>query len=350
MSCLWSGLGQGLGDDVEETQVPKEEKTTPRLSPSACRGPTGRSSDMAASNVSHNVSSCSPILAPFLTRLYLVVLIVGLAGVISILFLLVKMNTRTVTTTAVINLVVVHGLFLLTVPFHLSYLIRQHWDFSWDFCKFVSAMLHIHMYLTFIFYLAILLTRYLIFFKRKDKVEFYRKLHAVAASVALWLLILVLIIPVMFSHYGTYGKYDEKHCFSFQKELTHYPVKIVNYFIAAGVIVLACLLLACQVFITVTVMRKLPHPFLSHQEFWAQLKNLFFIGIIFVCFLPYHLFRLHYLQNESPKDKCSQLEFFNEVFLSLSALSCFDLLLFVIGGSRWFKQNIIHLRGSLSCC
>uniref|UniRef100_A0A6I8N047 Probable G-protein coupled receptor 141 n=1 Tax=Ornithorhynchus anatinus TaxID=9258 RepID=A0A6I8N047_ORNAN len=304
---------------------------------------------MAASNVSHNTSYCVPMLTPFLTKLYLVVLIVGLAGVISILFLLVKMNTRSVTTTAVINLVVVHGLFLLTVPFHLSYLFRQQWDFSWDFCKFVSAMLHIHMYLTFIFYLAILLTRYLIFFKRKDKVEFYRKLHAVAASVALWLLILVLIIPVMFSHYGASGDYDKKHCFVFQKELTHYPVKIVNYFIAAGVIFLASLLLTCQVFITVKVMRKLPHPFLSHQEFWAQLKNLFFIGIIFVCFLPYHLFRLYYLQIKSP-GTCNNLVYYNEVFLSLSTLSCFDLLLFVIGGSRWFKQNIIHLRRLLEMC
>ncbi|KAL6035691.1 hypothetical protein STEG23_008646, partial [Scotinomys teguina] len=83
-------------------------------------------------------------------------LIGGLAGLISILFLLVKMNSRSVTTMAVINLVVVHGLFLMTVPFRLAYLIKGTWTFGLPFCKFVSAMLHIHMYLTFLFYVVIL--------------------------------------------------------------------------------------------------------------------------------------------------------------------------------------------------
>lgn len=80
-------------------------------------------------------------------------------GIISILFLLVKMNTRSVTTTAVINLVVIHSVFLLTVPFRLIYLIENTWGFGLPFCKFVSAMLHIHMYLTFLFYVVILVIR-----------------------------------------------------------------------------------------------------------------------------------------------------------------------------------------------
>ncbi|CAH6808403.1 probable G-protein coupled receptor 141 [Phodopus roborovskii] len=296
-------------------------------------------------------SSCDPILAHHLTSLYFIVLIGGLAGVISILFLLVKMNSRSVTTMAVINLVVVHGLFLLTVPFRLVYLIKGTWTFGLPFCKFVSAMLHIHMYLTFLFYVVILVIRYLIFFKRRDKVEFYRKLHAVAASTAMWLLVIVIVVPLVVSQYGNNEEYNEQHCFRFHKELARDYVQIVNYMIVIIVIAIAMILLVFQAYITLFMVRKLRHSLLSHQEFWAQLKNLFFIGIILICFLPYQFFRIYYLYVVAHSKNCkNKVAFYNEIFLSTTAISCYDLLLFVLGGSHWVKQKIIDLWNCLLCC
>ncbi|KAM5273801.1 putative G-protein coupled receptor 141 [Ctenodactylus gundi] len=305
---------------------------------------------MTSSNISKN-SSCDPILTHHLTTLYFVVLVGGLAGVISILFLLVKMNTRSVTTTAVVNLVVVHGLFLLTLPFRLTYLIQEKWPFGLCFCKFVSAMLHVHMYLTFLFYVVILVIRYLIFFKRKDKVEFYRKLHAVAASAGLWLLVIVIVLPVVLSQYGNNGNYDDKHCFNFHQELTLTHVRVINYMIVLIVTATAVTFLVLQVSIIVSMVRKLRHSLLSHQEFWVQLKNLFFIGVILTCFLPYQLFRIYYVQVMAHTKDCNKhLAFYNEIFLSITAISCCDLLLFVLGGSHWFKQKIIDLWNCLLCC
>ncbi|XP_006085486.1 probable G-protein coupled receptor 141 [Myotis lucifugus] len=300
--------------------------------------------------MSANNSSCTPILTSCLTGIYGAVLIGGLVGVISILFLLVKMNTRSVTTTAVVNLVVVHSVFLLTVPFRLTYLIKQKWTFGLPFCKFVSAMLHIHMYLTFLFYLVILVIRYLIFFKRKDKVEFYRKLHAVAASAGLWLLVIVIMVPLIASQYGSLDVYDTDNCFNFHKELAWAYVRVINYLIVAVVIAIALILLVFQIFIIMSMVRKLRHSLLSHQEFWAQLKNLFFIGVIMVCFLPYQLFRIYYLYTVALSSDCnSDIAYYNEIFLSVTAISCFDLLLFVLGGSHWFKQKIIDLWNYLFC-
>ncbi|XP_023400034.1 probable G-protein coupled receptor 141 [Loxodonta africana] len=295
-------------------------------------------------------SSCNPILTPYLTWLYCIVFIGGLVGVVSILFLLVKMNTRSVTTTAVVNLVVVHSVFLLTVPFRLIYLIKRTWIFGLPFCKFVSSMLHIHMYLTFLFYVVILVIRYLIFFKRKDKVEFYRKLHAVAASTGMWLLVIVIVVPWVVSQYGTKEKYDEEHCFTFHKELARKHVQVINYMIIIIVIAIAVILLAFQVFIIMSMVRKIRHSLLCHQEFWAQLKNLFFIGVIVICFLPYQFFRIYYLQVVVRSESCdTNGVFYNEIFLSVTAISCFDLLLFVLGGSHWFKQKIIDLWNCLLC-
>ncbi|XP_032499512.1 probable G-protein coupled receptor 141 [Phocoena sinus] len=300
----------------------------------------------------HNSSSCNnpPAITPHLTRLYFIVLFGGLVGIISILFLLVKMNTRSVTTTAVINLVVVHSVFLLTVPFRLTYLIKHTWTFGLPFCKFVSAMLHIHMYLTFLFYVVILAIRYLIFFKHKDKVEFYRKLHAVAASTALWLLVIIIVVPLVVSQYGIHEGYDKYHCFKFHKELAYAYVQVINYLIVIIVIVIAVILLVLQSIIIVLMARKLHHSLLSHQEFWAQLKNLLFIGVILICFLPYQLFRIYYLYTVAHSSDCNDnVAFYNEIFLSVTAISCFDLLLFVLGGSHWFKQKIIDLWNCLLC-
>lgn len=298
----------------------------------------------------HNGSICDPKPTAHLTTLYGAVLVGGLVGVISILFLLAKMNTRSVTTTAVVNLVVVHSVFLLTVPFRLTYLVKHEWLFGLSFCKFVSAMLHVHMYLTFLFYVVILVIRYLIFFKRKDKVEFYRKLHAVAASTAMWLLVVVIMVPLVVSQYGSYEEYEERQCFRFHKELAHPSVQVVNYLIVTVVIATAAVLLVFQVLVTMSMVRKLRHSLFSHQEFWAQVKNLFFIGVIFICFLPYQFFRLYYLYTVAHSNHCNNnMAFYNEIFLSVTAISCFDLLLFVLGGSHWFKQKIIDLWRCLLC-
>ncbi|XP_006832330.1 PREDICTED: probable G-protein coupled receptor 141-like [Chrysochloris asiatica] len=295
-------------------------------------------------------SSCKAIFTPCLIWLYCTVFIGGLLGIISILFLLVKMNTRSVTTTAVVNLVVVHSVFLLTVPFRVIYLIKQTWTFKSPFCKFVSSMLHVHMYLTFLFYVVILVIRYLIFFKHKDKVEFYRKLHAVAASTGMWLLVIVIVVPLIVSQYGASNTYNEKDCFTFHLELAHENVRAINYVISFIVIATGVILLVLQVFIIMSMVRKIRHSLLSHQEFCAQLKNLFFIGVIFICFLPYQFFRIYYLQVVAHSTNCNtHALFYNEIFLSITSISCFDLLLFVLGGSHWFKQKIIALWNCLLC-
>ncbi|NXJ66936.1 GP141 protein, partial [Rostratula benghalensis] len=261
---------------------------------------------------------------------YSVALAGGGIGSITMSFVLVKMNTLSVTTTAIINLVVVHSLLLFTVPFRLHYYVNKKWVFRMPFCKMVSAMVHIHMYLTFLFYVITLVIRWLVFFQRKIKVEFYRKLHAIAASAAVWVFVMVFLVPVLYFEYGRSGSYDNTTCFMFHKELEHGSVKALNYTIIAAVAFVTCVLLGLQIFILVKVSRKLSTSFWSHQEFWAQVKNLIFICVIIICFLPYHLFRAYYIQHVND---IGQLESYNEVFLSLTSLSCLDLLSFVLSGS-----------------
>ncbi|NXN73551.1 GP141 protein, partial [Himantopus himantopus] len=284
-----------------------------------------RNSSDSSSAFPHNTT-----MNAILITAYSVAFAGGGIGSITMSFVLVKMNTLSVTTTAIINLVVVHSLLLFTVPFRLHYYVNKKWVFKMPFCKMVSAMVHIHMYLTFLFYVVTLVIRWLIFFQWKIKVEFYRKLHAIAASAVVWVLVMVFVVPVLYSEYGRSDFYDNTTCFMFHKELQHGSVKVLNYSIIVAVACITCILLGLQIFILVKVARKLSTSFWSHQEFWAQVKNLIFICVIIICFLPYHLFRAYYIQHVSD---VGQLESYNEVFLSLTALSCLDLLSFVLSGS-----------------
>ncbi|NXV79031.1 GP141 protein, partial [Atlantisia rogersi] len=272
----------------------------------------------------------SNTMSAILITTYSVAFAGGGIGCITMLFVLVKMNTLSVTTTAIINLVVVHSLLLFTVPFRLHYYVNKKWVFKMPFCKLVSAMVHIHMYLTFLFYVITLVSRWLIFFKWKDKVEFYRKLHAIAASAAVWVLVTVFVVPLLCIEYGRSGSYSNTTCFKFQRELQNESVKALNYTTIVAVACITCILLGLQFFILVKVARRLSTSLWSHQEFWAQVKNLIFICVIIICFLPYHLFRAYYIQHVNGD---RQLESYNEVFLSLTALSCLDLLSFVMSGS-----------------
>ncbi|NWR89806.1 GP141 protein, partial [Furnarius figulus] len=285
---------------------------------------TGNSSDSSSAFI--HTSTMSTILI----TVYSVAFAGGGIGSITMSFVLVKMNTLSVTTTAVINLVVVHSLLLFTMPFRIHYYIHKRWIFKMPLCRMVSAMVHIHMYLTFLFYVITLVIRWLIFFQWKDKVEFYRKLHAIAASAAVWIFVMVFVVPLFSLQYGRSGSYSDTTCFMFHRELQQQSVKALNYVVIVAVACISCVLLGLQIFILVKVRRKLSTSLWSHQEFWAQVKNMIFIWVIIMCFLPYHLFRVYYI--EYLRDAV-QLESYNEVFLSLTALSCLDLLSFVLSGS-----------------
>eukprot|EP00079_Xenopus_tropicalis_P012471 XP_002939466.3 PREDICTED: probable G-protein coupled receptor 141 [Xenopus tropicalis] len=259
-----------------------------------------------------------------LTAIYTVIFIGGLAGSVMMLFLICRTNTRTLTMTAVINLLIGHSIFLMTVPFRIDYYVRRDWQFGPDFCKLVSAMIHIHMYVSFAFYVTLLIIRYLSFFKQKDKIEFYRNLHSVVASASVWAVILIIFLPPFLYYYGNKKpKGSKRECFHFHTEITNI-VRILNYVVIAVILIVVCSLLGVQIFIIVKVVKNLQSKFSNYQVFWVQLKSLFFILVMIICFLPYHMFRIFYLDHV---DDCFM---FNEICLSITALSCLDLLSFAL--------------------
>lgn len=246
-------------------------------------------------------------------------------GVISMSLMinLLQSNTRSVTTTAVLNLIIVHILFLLTVPFRIYYYAYGTWKLTGGFCKVVSLMIFAHIHLAFIFYCIILVGRYLTFFRRSSRMEFYRTLHAVGASLLVWALVLLIMLPVVVKEYGSNSNTTGRdQCFDFGNSLEVDTVKLLNYILSCIILVVTMAMAGFQVWILGHVYRTYRALTFSHQEFWAQMKSACFVVVMVVCFVPYNLFRIYYVSQAQRHS----LDPINEILLAVTSFSCLDML------------------------
>ncbi|XP_018414273.1 PREDICTED: probable G-protein coupled receptor 141 [Nanorana parkeri] len=283
----------------------------------------------------HNQTSCfiqTNTANNLLITIYFVTCIGGTSGIAFMIFMIAGANRLSVTSTSVINLLVAHAIFILSVPFRIIYYFQNKWLYGPMFCRVVSAMIHIHIYITFVFYVIMLTMRHVAFFKQKDSIVFYRTLHPLLISGVVWLVICVIILPLVFTQYGSNAPVNGSECFQFQTELKNSAVMVMNYILITVIILVGCLLLAVQIFIIVKVLRKIQSPILAHQEIWVQIKSLFLILVMITCFFPFHFFRIYYMQH------AEQCFYYNEICLSITALSCLDFLFFAI--PRYYKKSI----------
>uniref|UniRef100_A0A3Q3VWZ0 G-protein coupled receptors family 1 profile domain-containing protein n=1 Tax=Mola mola TaxID=94237 RepID=A0A3Q3VWZ0_MOLML len=275
-----------------------------------------------------------------LLAIYSVVLLSGTIS-LSLMIHIMKSSKMSTTTIAVHNLIFTHFIFLLTVPFRIYYYASNHWSLSSEFCKVVSGMIHIHMYMSFIFYVIIIVMRLLTFYYKAEQVAPFNRIHALLVSAVVWIVVLVVVPLIMYYYYGKNAEDKslnnsttvETHCFKFGKHIIYHG-KAFNYIVSPVIIVVATVLTSLQANVVRVLYRKHPQGCTYQQEFGAQLNGLCFALIMAICFIPYNIFRLNYLEN-------IQLENINELFLSLTTLNCLDMLTFL--GNRNFDHWMLWL-------
>ncbi|XP_072905957.1 probable G-protein coupled receptor 141 [Hemitrygon akajei] len=280
--------------------------------------------DITTNNTSSSKNMCEYLQnssQSILIAIYVLVLMGGSAGAFMMIWKI-KNDKKSVTSIAVINLISVHTIFILTLPFRISYYVLDKWKFSKIFCKVVSAMIHVHLYLCFVFYVIIVVIRMSCFFGGKKSMQFYQPWHSSAVSLAIWALVLLAILPLFFKFYGASKEYNKTECFQFQEEFSEDFVKTVNYILITVVLTTICILLAIQMRIIIKLAAKHTRTLHKRQEFGAQKKTLLILFLMITCFLPYLGYRLYYIQQDKP---CYII---NEIFLALTTMSCFDGLIF----------------------
>ncbi|XP_051266131.1 probable G-protein coupled receptor 141 [Dicentrarchus labrax] len=285
-------------------------------------------SDISSSSTNTDTDKYNTVLL----SIYSVVLFSGTMS-LSLMMRIMKSSSTSITSIAVLNLIFTHFVFLLTVPFRIYYYATSNWNLGFGWCKVVSSMIHIHMYMSFIFYVIILITRLMMFYHKPEQEASFQRIHAFIISAVVWIVVLVVFPCIIYYSYGnTINSLGENNstnnsmtkCFQFGKNIQDKSIAIVfNYIISTVIIVVAIVLTALQANVLRVLYRKHHQGCTSQQDFGAQLKSLCFALIMVICFIPYHLFRLHYL------DHIEDLQSTNEVFLSLTTFNCLDMLTFL---------------------
>ncbi|XP_074007121.1 probable G-protein coupled receptor 141 [Numenius arquata] len=257
-----------------------------------------------------------------LIALYTINLAGGTLGVIMMSCQLFQRRSQSVITIIISSLLVLHTFMLLSIPFRLTYYILREWKFGSFACKLASAIIYLHMYTTFAFYMAIIIIRLF-------RLEF-RKCYTTTWVAAVWLVGALVITPVLLSYYGTSKTYHSSECFQFHKEIQEVPMVIINYCLVGILVAVCAVLTVIQLSVMCRLAVKYWPDISSHVEFRAQAKSFFFILVTLVCFMPHHAFRVYYIQNYH-LDKDHKLLLYNEIFLALTTMCCLDMLCFIAG-------------------
>uniref|UniRef100_H3CRR8 G protein-coupled receptor 141 n=1 Tax=Tetraodon nigroviridis TaxID=99883 RepID=H3CRR8_TETNG len=242
---------------------------------------------------------------------------------LSLMMYMMKSSITSSTSIAVLNLIFTHFIYLLTVPFRIYYHAVERWSLGSDWCRVVSSMIHIHMYMSFLFYVIILVSRLVTFYRRAEREVSFKRGHAVIVSVVVWVLVLLVIPCIIYFYYGKMNsnRQNTKHCFDFGGHIRS-AGKVFNYLICILVILVSLALVALQANAVRVLYRKHQRSCTFQHDFGAHLKSLCFAAIMTICFVPYHVFRLIYLEH-------LELQNVNEVFLSLTTFNCLDMLTFL---------------------
>uniref|UniRef100_A0A9L0JYV6 G-protein coupled receptors family 1 profile domain-containing protein n=1 Tax=Equus asinus TaxID=9793 RepID=A0A9L0JYV6_EQUAS len=290
--------------------------------------PTNTSAPLNATNL--DLGLCNAHCRMILTTLYSVVFLGGTAGAVMMSRMMLKRNSQSMIATIVLNIIVLHSILLVSLPFRLSYYVLVTWEFGYFTCRLVSSIIYCHMYLTFVFYVAIVIFRLLIYFK-KLQLQQLKKYHAVVLSIIIWIVGSLIFLPIFLLLYGTSSSYSEQQrCFEFYKDFNHREFIILNYSMIAIMMTVVVTLFLIQMGVIVQLIKVLWPDLWAHQEYRAQIKSCFFLLVIVVCFIPHHAFRVHFLQNYSEGEN-SELVLYNEIFVALTTVCCLDMLCFIGG-------------------
>ncbi|XP_018557514.1 probable G-protein coupled receptor 141 [Lates calcarifer] len=284
---------------------------------------------MSTTSETKTTSNSSKVTEEYHPVLLVINIVVLLSGTISLSLTMhtLKSASSSTTSIAVLNLIFAHFIFLVTVPFRIYYYVIGEWKLGLGWCKVVSSMIHIHMYMSFIFYVIILIMRLLTFYHKAAQLASFQRIHALLISAVVWIVVLVTVPCIIHFSYGKNSEMNsttenKTRCFNFGDSIESSAV-VVNYIISILIVVVATALTAFQANVLRVLRKKHHQGCTSQQDFGAQVKSMCFALIMVVCFIPYHMFRFHYLEH------IQSLQGINEVFLSLTTFNCLDMLTFL---------------------
>ncbi|EPY80797.1 thioredoxin domain-containing protein 3 [Camelus ferus] len=185
---------------------------------------------------------CDAHCRTILITVYGVVLLGGTAGAVTMSCMMFKRNSQSMVAVIVLNILVLHSILLVSLPFRLSYYVLVVWEFGTFTCRL----------------------------------------------------------------YGIDPSYSEQQrCFEFYKDLSRREFITLNYSMIVILMTTVVTLFLIQTGVILQLAKALWPDLWAHQEYRAQIKSFFFLLVIVVCFVPHHAFRA-VINNQSLWDEMLQ--------------------------------------------
>ncbi|OCT62327.1 P2Y purinoceptor 1 [Xenopus laevis] len=148
----------------------------------------------------------------FLPSVYLIVFVVGLVGNgVGLWNLCINRKKWTPVNVFVMNLGIADLLYVITLPFFVSYYTKKEvWHFGYGLCRLTRCLFHVNMYASISFLTCISVQRYLgIVHPLRTLVKYQSLGHALVITALVWLWVIIQVAP---SFFITNNDTDPDHC------------------------------------------------------------------------------------------------------------------------------------------
>ncbi|KAM9203381.1 2-oxoglutarate receptor 1-like [Mergus octosetaceus] len=282
----------------------------------------------------------------YLPIMYSIVFLVGFPGnVIAICVYSFKMRPWKSSTIIMMNLALTDLLYLTSLPFLIHYYASgEHWIFGEFMCKFIRFGFHFNLYSSILFLTCFSIFRYMVIVHPMKFFHVQRKRWTAVACTAIWMISLAAVIPVNFL-ISSKEEENRSLCLDLTSSENLGTIRWYNWLLTSLAFFLPLLTVTlCYAFIICTLATGLQARAGYKQK--ARRLAIVLLVVFYVCFLPFHVFRIARLELRFCMANCHVEKQIHAAYIisrPLAALNtCGNLLLYVVIGGA-FQQAILSL-------
>lgn len=301
---------------------------------------------------SNNTSPCSEsadfqyILFPVV---YSLVFLLGLGGNLFVLGYFLRTKSATAPANVfLVNLATLDLLFVLTLPFRITYHARHNdWTFGEALCKITGCLFFANLYGSSLFLACICLERYVAVVHPLKHLQFRQLRYRLVAALGVWLVLIAAILFLALRGSLTSPFADGRTACLENFSSSSWKGRISGISIFAAVVGFLLPLLLIGVCYPLIAWRLVASPGLQASSRAGRRKALrtvlVVLGVFLVCFAPYHIVQLvHTLGRVGVLGDCTLVRttyVARRITMALTSLNaCLDPLVYYFAAERFARQ------------
>ncbi|XP_053241262.1 2-oxoglutarate receptor 1-like [Podarcis raffonei] len=282
----------------------------------------------------------------YLPPLYGMIFSVGFPGnIMAICVYTFKMRPWKSSTIIMFNLACTDLLYLSSLPFLIHYYANgEHWVFGDFMCKFIRFGFHFNLYSSILFLTCFSIFRYIAIVHPIQSFSVRKKAWAVAACVASWVISLLAMGPLNFLFTSTMEE-NKSLCLDLTSSENVDVIRWYNWFLTGLAFYLPLITVTLCYTVIIYTLATGPHTQNPYKQ-KARRLAFFLLVVFYVCFLPFHIFRVVRIELRLYRVSCDIENHIHAAYIlsrPLAALNtCGNLLLYAIISDN-FQQAVQSL-------